>query len=108
MVGQLIELADADFNEKVLKSSVPVLVDFWATWCGPCKMLAPVLEELAGEFAGRLVIGKMDIVAQPQTAAHYGIRSIPALILFKDGKVADTLVGAQPKQKIRDRLQQAL
>jgi thioredoxin 1 len=108
MAGHLVELADADFDTRVLKSATPVLVDFWATWCGPCKMLAPVLEELAGEFEGRLVIGKLDIVAQPLTAARYGIRSIPALILFKDGKVADTIVGAQPKAKLRDRLQEKL
>jgi len=108
MSGPLMELADADFGAKVLKSELPVLVDFWAPWCGPCKLLAPVLEELAGELAGRVVIAKMDIMQQQQTAATYGIRSIPALLLFKQGQVADTIVGNMPKQKLRDRLLKAL
>ena len=108
MSGPLMELADADFGAKVLKSDIPVLVDFWAPWCGPCKALAPVLEELAGELAGRVVIGKLDIMQQQQTAATYGIRSIPALLLFKQGRVAETIVGNLPKQKLRDRLLKAL
>jgi thioredoxin 1 len=108
MSGPLMELADADFGARVLKSELPVLVDFWAPWCGPCKLLAPVLEELAIELAGRLVIGKLDIMQQQQTAATYGIRSIPALLLFKQGQVADTIVGNLPKQKLRDRLLKAL
>lgn len=108
MSGSLFDVADADFEAKVLKSNVPVLVDFWAPWCGPCKLLTPVLEELASELAGKVIIAKMDIMQQQQTAATFGIRSIPALLLFKDGRVADTIIGNMPKQKLRDRLQRAL
>ncbi len=108
MAGATLEITDATFKTQVLQSRVPVLVDFWATWCGPCKQLAPVVDELAQEFAGRLVVGKMDIVAQPQTAATYGIRSIPALLLFREGRVAESIFGAQSKERIRDKIRQAL
>ena len=108
MAGSTIELNDKDFRTKVLQSATPVLVDFWAPWCGPCKMIAPMLEELAGEFAGRLIIGKMDIMQNPQTTADFGIRSIPALLLFKDGKVAETIMGAAPKGKLQEKIKSAL
>jgi thioredoxin 1 len=108
MAGQLRDLSDADFDAKVLASERPYIVDFWAPWCGPCKMVTPILEELAGELAGKVEIGKMDIAQHPQTAAKYGIQSIPALLIFKSGKVADMIVGAQPKNKLRDKIAKAL
>jgi len=108
MAGNTVELTDKDFQARVLQSTTPVLVDFWAPWCGPCKMIAPVLEELAVEFAGQLIIGKMDIMQNPQTAADYGIRSIPALLLFKQGKVAETIMGAASKSKLQEKIKGAL
>ena len=108
MAGALLDFTDADFKARVLDSKVPVLVDFWATWCGPCKMITPALEELAAEFAGRLVIGKLDIVAQPQTPVTYGVRSIPALLLFREGRVVESIFGAQSKDRLRQKLSAAL
>jgi thioredoxin 1 len=106
MAAGILELTDADFESKVLKSDTPVLVDFWAPWCGPCKMIGPVVAELAGEYAGRLMVAKMDIQSHPQTAARYGIRSIPALLFFKAGQVAGTIIGAQSKDKIKDKIEE--
>ena len=93
-------VTDAEFEEKVLKAEGPVLVDFWAEWCGPCKAIAPVLEEIAGEMSDSLSVAKVDVDSNPSTPARYGIRGIPTLILFKDGEVADTKVGALPKAKL--------
>ncbi|MDH5561746.1 MAG: thioredoxin [Deltaproteobacteria bacterium] len=90
----VVILSDADFEEKVLKSGAPVLVDFWAEWCGPCKMIAPFLEELAGEYKGKLTIGKLNVDDNSQYASQYGVRSIPTLILFKNGEQVDMVVGA--------------
>jgi thioredoxin 1 len=95
-----IEISDQNFDDKVLKSSSPVLVDFWADWCGPCKMIAPVLEELANDFNGRVTIAKVNIDDSPMTPGKYGVRSIPTLMLFKDGKLVDSQLGAQPKGKL--------
>jgi thioredoxin 1 len=106
MAAGILELTDADFESKVLKSDTPVLVDFWAPWCGPCKMIGPVVAELAGEYAGRLTVAKMDIQSHPQTAARYGIRSIPALLFFKAGQVAGAIIGAQSKDKIKDKIEE--
>jgi thioredoxin len=95
-------VTDESFETDVLKASEPVLVDFWAEWCGPCKMIAPALDELAGEFAGRLTVAKVNIDENPSTPNTYAVRGIPTLILFKDGKPAATQVGALPKSRLKD------
>ncbi len=95
-----IKVSDASFEQDVLKASTPVLVDFWAEWCGPCKQIAPALEQIAEEFAGRVTIAKLDIEDSPMTPGKYGVRGIPTLMLFKDGQMASMKVGAMPKQKI--------
>ncbi|HMK79517.1 MAG TPA: thioredoxin [Xanthobacteraceae bacterium] len=94
------KVSDTDFDAEVLKSAQPVVVDFWAEWCGPCKMIAPALEELAGSMNGKVKIVKLNVDENPQTAAKYGIMSIPTLMLFKNGELASRQVGAAPKQKL--------
>jgi len=96
----IVELSDATFDQEVLKSEQPVLVDFWAAWCGPCKALAPTVDEVAMQYAGKLKVAKMDVDRNQATAMRYGIRGIPALLVFKDGKVADQIVGYVPKETI--------
>jgi thioredoxin 1 len=100
MAGPTIEVNDTDFEEKVINSATPVLVDFWAEWCGPCHMVAPVLEEIASEKQGKLTIAKLDIDANPETARRFGILSIPSMVLFIDGVEKRRLVGARGKQAI--------
>ncbi len=102
MSEHIHQVTDSEFDEKVLKSSTPVLVDFWAEWCGPCKMIAPILEELAVDYAGKLTIAKVNIDNNPGTPQRYGVRGIPTLILFKDGEVHATKVGAVPKSQLAD------
>ncbi|GAB6281340.1 MAG: thioredoxin [Ignavibacterium sp.] len=103
-----IEITDNNFETEVLKSQSPILIDFWAVWCGPCKIIAPVVEEIANEYEGKLKVGKLDVDNNPQTSVKYGIRSIPTLLLFKDGVVVDTIIGAIPKSQIIQRLQTVL
>lgn len=96
---------DQNFEDEVIKSNIPVLVDFWAVWCGPCKMIAPIVEQLADELEGKIKIGKLDVDSNQETSIKYGIRGIPTLLIFKDGKVVDTIVGAVPKANILNKLQ---
>ncbi len=104
----LLNVTDGDFESTVLNSDIPVLVDFWAVWCGPCKAIAPTVEELADEYAGRVTVAKMNVDENPQTPGKYGIRSIPTLIVFKGGQVAEQFIGAVPKSQIVGALDKAL
>jgi len=97
---KILNLTDAEFDDKVLKASGPVLVDYWAEWCGPCKMIAPVLEEIAKDYEGRLTIAKLNIDDNPATPQRYGVRGIPTLMLFKNGEMEATKVGAQSKSQL--------
>ncbi|MCE1914984.1 thioredoxin TrxA, partial [Enterobacter hormaechei] len=99
---KIIHLSDASFDTDVLNAAGPVLVDFWAAWCGPCKMIAPILDEIAPEYSGKLTITKLNIDDNPATAPKYGIRGIPTLLLFKDGQVAATKVGALSKTQLKE------
>jgi thioredoxin 1 len=99
-----VEVTDANFKSEVLESKTPVLVDFWAEWCGPCKMIAPVVEELAKEYDGKLRVGKVDVDSNQQTAMQFGVRSIPTLLIFKNGKVVDQIVGAVPKRMLAEKV----
>ena len=103
-----IDITDKSFDQDVKASSQPVLVDFWADWCMPCKMIAPIVEELADEYEGRINFGKMDIDNNPQIPAEFGIRSIPTLLIFKDGIAVDQIVGAVPKGTLQKRLNAVL
>ena len=98
------EVTDATFEEAVLKAGTPVLVDFWAVWCGPCKMIAPALEEIADEYEDQIQVAKLDVDHNGETAMSYGVMGIPTLILFKDGEEAERLVGFMPKEKLLSRL----
>jgi thioredoxin 1 len=97
MADTIAHVSDDEFDNEVLKSPLPVLIDFWAPWCGPCKAIAPIVDQLAGEYAGKLKIVKMNVDDNPRTPARYGVRGIPNLILFKDGQVQQQIVGAVPK-----------
>ncbi|MGB5261321.1 MAG: thioredoxin TrxA [Gammaproteobacteria bacterium] len=100
MSDQILQLTDDSFEEDVIKSSSPVLVDYWAEWCGPCKMIAPILDEIASEYHGKITVAKLNIDDNPQTPPKYGIRGIPTLMLFKDGNVEATKVGALSKSQL--------
>jgi len=103
-----VTVTDANFAQEVEKSPLPVLLDIWAPWCGPCRMIAPVIEQLAGELAGRVKVGKLNSDENQMTASRFNVRSIPTLLVLKDGREVDRLVGAMPKQEILRRLQQFL
>lgn len=103
-----VTITDENFEQEVLKSNIPVLVDFWAVWCGPCKMIAPIVEQLAAEYNGKLKVGKLDVDNNQQSAIKYGVRGIPTLLIFKDGKVVDTIIGAVPKPMIVKKIEPLL
>ncbi|MCZ7614292.1 MAG: thioredoxin [Ignavibacteriaceae bacterium] len=103
-----VEITDENFETEVIKSDKPVLIDFWAVWCGPSKLIAPIVEELAAEYDGKVKIGKLDVDSNQQTSIKFGVRSIPTLLLFKNGNLKDTIIGAVPKSKIVEKLNAAL
>ena len=104
----IVEVTDSNFDSEILKSPLPVLVDFWAVWCAPCRAIAPHVEALANQYAGKLRVGKCDIDSNPEIPSQFEIRSIPTLLLFKDGKVVGQLVGAVPSAKLEDMVKKAL
>jgi len=104
----LLHLTDTNFKEEVLESRLPVLVDFWATWCGPCKMIAPIIEEVAKEYAGKIKVGKLNVDDSPATATRYGIMSIPTLIFFKNGRVMEQVVGALSRIDLKRKIDESL
>lgn len=107
-MGNILEVSDENFEAEIVNSEIPSMVDFWAEWCGPCKKIGPVVEELASEYKGKIKIAKMDVDSNRQTPAKFGIRNIPTLILFKGGEVVNTIVGAQSKSSIEDELKKLL
>jgi thioredoxin 1 len=107
-MSDLLQVTDETFEAEIVNSNLPAMVDFWAEWCGPCRMVGPVVEDLAKAYAGKIKIAKMDVDKNRQTPAKFGIRNIPTLILFKGGKVANTIIGAQPKSYIEGELKKLL
>jgi len=107
-MSDVFEVTDETFDTEIINSDIPAMVDFWAEWCGPCRMVGPVVEELANEYQGKIKIAKMDVDKNRQTPARFGIRSIPTLILFKGGDAAQTIIGAQPKSYIEEELKKLL
>jgi thioredoxin 1 len=103
-----ITITDDNFEVEVMQSDKPVLIDFWATWCGPCRMIAPIVEELAGEYGEKAKIGKVDVDENQQIAIRFGVRSIPTILIFKDGKVKETIIGAVAKSQIVSKLNSAI
>ena len=108
MAGAVLDLTESGFDQDVLKSPTPVLVDMWAAWCGPCRMIAPIVEELAGQYQGKVKFGKLNVDDHPAVAAQYRVMNIPTLLVFKGGQEVDRIVGAQPKQELARRLDKAL
>ncbi len=104
MAGKAMEITDANFEETVLNSGKPVLVDFWAVWCGPCKVIGPIVEEIADDYADRVVVGKLDVDANRDTAVNYGIQAIPTLLLVNNGEVVDRIVGVTDKASLASKL----
>ncbi len=107
-MGDILEVTDDSFDSEIIDSDMPAMVDFWAEWCGPCKMVGPVVEELANEYKGKIKIAKMDVDQNRDTPAKFGIRNIPTLILFKGGEVSKTIIGAQTKSSIEEELKKLL
>ena len=105
MAGNVVELTDGNFEQQILKSSTPALVDLWAPWCGPCRMIGPVVEELAGTYQGKMAFGKLNVDDYPQLAAQYRVMNIPTLLLFKGGQEVDRMVGVQPKEELIRRIE---
>ncbi|RKO69252.1 thioredoxin [Sphingobacterium puteale] len=103
-----LEITDSNFEEVVLKAEKPVLIDFWAEWCGPCRMVGPVVEELAKDYEGKAVIGKVNVDENPEISVRYGIRNIPALLFFKNGEIVDKQIGAVPKSVLNEKLEKQL
>ena len=99
-----VEITDANFEELVINADKPVMIDFWAVWCGPCRMIAPIVEEMSGEYEGKAIIGKVDVDSNPGVAMRYGIRNIPTVIFVKGGEIVDKQVGAAPKKNFTDKL----
>ncbi|MGM0664431.1 MAG: thioredoxin [Thermodesulfobacteriota bacterium] len=104
----ILQVTDDSFEDEIVKSDLPTVVDFWAAWCGPCRMVSPVVEELAKEYEGKIKVAKMDVDQNRQTPAKFGIRNIPTLIFFKGGEVAKTIVGAQPKSFLEEEIKKLL
>jgi thioredoxin 1 len=107
-MGSVNEVSEKDFETEVLQSAQPVLIDFWAPWCGPCRMITPIVEQLAGENAGSAKVAKINVDDSPNIAATYGVNSIPTIMIFKNGEVVDRFVGVQPKSRLQDALSQAI
>jgi thioredoxin 1 len=107
-MGDILEVSDDSFDTEIINGDMPAMVDFWAEWCGPCKMVGPVVEELATAYKGKVKIAKMDVDKNRKTPAKFGIRNIPTLILFKGGEVVNTIVGAQPKRALEEELKKLL
>lgn len=105
MAGQVLQVTDQNFDELILNSGKPAMVDFWASWCGPCRMIAPHVEALAQDFAGKAIVAKLDVDANRQTAIRFGIQSIPTLLFFKDGKLVERVVGAVDKKVLQGKLE---
>ena len=108
MAGAVAEFSDTNFQQEVLQAPTPVLVDLWAAWCGPCRMIAPIVEELAGTYAGKMKMGKVNVDDHPQIAAQYRVMNIPTLLLFKGGQEVDRIVGVVPKQELARRIDQVI
>ncbi|MEE9286331.1 MAG: thioredoxin [Dehalococcoidia bacterium] len=107
-MAKLIEVTDSNFDDTVVNASTPVVVDFWAVWCGPCRMIAPIVEELAGEYDGKVQFAKLNVDENPGVSMKYGIRSIPTLLVFKDGQPVDQIIGAVPKREVQKRVEAVL
>ncbi len=103
-----IEFTDGNFDTEVLQSEIPVIIDFWAAWCAPCRMIAPIIEDFANDYEGRAKVGKLDVDSNQQTAIKYGVRSIPTVLIIKNGEVVDTIIGALPKAAFVEKLEAVL